>query len=176
MKALNRLGTAGALVLGLVGCNSRTQAYDLPKEADGRTFAVHIPEHYSFRQLEYRDASKDSLLITDEHAIPVDKYFRPGQFPRSRISIRLIGHFEGKFPTPANAKGDGRILKGPDGLEARAWIHTSTSPHELGLVHTYLIAGKKRMYQLNEWVPIDKRDAKKLQALLDQIILSMKIK
>ncbi len=176
MKALNRFGTAIALILGLVACNLRTQAINLPKEADGRTFTVHIPEHFSFRQLEYRDASNDSLLITDEHAIPVDKYFRPGQFPRTRISIRLLGNFEGKFQTPGNANGDGRILKGSDGLEARAWIHTSTSPHELGYMHTYLIAGKKRLYQLNEWVPADKQDAKQLQELLDQIILSMKIK
>jgi hypothetical protein len=176
MKAFNRLGTATVLALGLVGCDARTQAPDLPKEADGRTFSVHIPEQFASRQLEHRDKLKDSLLITDEHALPVDKYFRPGQFARTRIQIWLIGTFEGKFQTPEKAEGDGRILKGFDGLEAHAWIHTSPSPHELGFMHTYLIAGKQRLYQLHTWVPEDKQDAKKLQALLDQIVLSMKIK
>ena len=174
MNTLNRLGIA-ALVLGLFGCGSKTPTVDLPKEAPGRTFVVRIPEHFSSRQIE-RDESQDFLLINDEHALPVDKYFRPGQFSRTHISIRLLGQFEGKFKTPAKAQGDGRIVSASDGTKARAWIHTSESPHELGLMHTYLVAGKHRLYQINDWVPEDAGDAKKLQALLDQIVLSMKIK
>lgn len=175
MKALSRLGTTTTLVLGIFGCGSKTPVVDLPKEAPGRTFVVRIPGHFSSRQVE-RDQSQDFLLITNEHALPIDKHFRPGQVSRAHISIRLLGTFDGQFKAPAKAQGDGRIVTASDDMEARAWIHTSESPHELGLMHTYLVAGKQRLYQINDWVPQDAGDAKKLQTLLDQIVLSMRVK
>lgn len=142
------------------------------KEVSGKTFTIQIPTHWSAHKTALSVESEDSLIITDAHAIPVDKYFKPGEWPGTKISMRLLGPFTGTFPPPEGASGEGAALSKFNGGQAREWIHPSPSRHELGVIRTVLIASGGRLYRL-DCGPADNQEKQKI---VNRIIWSIRPK
>lgn len=111
----------------------------------------------------------DALLITDAHAIPVDKYFRPGEFPgRVHISIGLSGPFLGGFPAPAGASGEGKKIDLKNGVEAREWVYPSPGRDEIGLIRTIVVRAGERIYEVHAG-PVGRQEQ---QTIVDRILAS----